>query len=88
MSSSFVLLQIEKRKSSIKRVQADIRTVHQLAEETQRRIREDATTHQSQDLETHKTKKTALEEEVAALKKSLQETTANNRETEQKLRKV
>ena len=82
------MVQIEKRKDRIKHVEGDIRTVHRMAEETQRRIREDTGKQQSLELQNYNTKKSALEEEVAGLKKSLLEVTTSNRESEQKLRKV
>ena len=62
--------------------------MHQLAEETQRRIREEADNQQSHHVTTHNTNQTKLEEQVASLRKTLQETTIANREEEQKLRKV
>ena len=69
-------------------MQTDILTVHQLAEETQRRIREESDNLETHHVNTHKTNRTQLEEQVASLKKTLQETTIANREEEQKLRKV
>lgn len=62
--------------------------MHRLAEETQRRITEDAANHRSQDMQNHTAKKSTVQEEVTALRKSLLETTTPNRESEQKLRKV
>ena len=69
-------------------MEGDIRTIHRMAEETQRKIKEDTDKQQSQDLQNHSTTKTALQEEVAAMKKSLLEVTTANKEAEQKLRKV
>ena len=67
---------------------SEIKTVDKLAKETQRRIEDDTTKHETQNQQNYDNKKIKLREEISILKKSLQETVLANRETEQQLRKV
>ena len=81
-------LQLSTKNAEIKRLKSNIRSVVNLAEDRNRRVKVDAHNQQMQDKQAHESKANKLKEEIATLKKKLQDQTAEHREKEQELRKV
>jgi len=72
----------------IKRLKSTIKGVENLSEDRNRKVKSDAQTQQRHDQQTHESRMNKLKEDVALLKKKLQEKIAEHREKEQALRKV
>ena len=86
--TQIIILQVYKKKSQIKQLHADIKTVATIARDSNRRIKTEAERKNKQTKTTHTTVKTKLEEEISTLKKKLQDIVAENKEREQDMRKV
>lgn len=79
---------MSEKNAHIKRLCADIKTVAEAAQESNRRTNAEAEKQQSEAQRAHATSKAKLEEEISTLKRQLQETEAENKEREQDMRKV
>lgn len=79
---------MSEKKAHIKRLHADIKTVAEAAQESNRRANTEAEKQQSEAQKAHATSKAKLEEEISTLKKQLQDVVAGNKEKEQDMRKV
>lgn len=88
MTPLLTFVQLSKKNAEIKRLKSNIKSVVNLAEDRNRRVKVDAHNQQMQDKQAHDTKANKLREEIATLKKKLQDNTAEHREKEQSLRKV
>ena len=82
------MLQVYQKKSQIKQLHTDIKTVANMARDSNRRIRTEAERKSTQTKTTHTTVKAKLEEEISTLKKKLQDILTENKEREQDMRKV
>lgn len=69
-------------------MKSNIKSVVNLAEDRNRRVKVDAHNQQMQDKQTHDAKVNKLKEEIAVLKKKLQDQKGDHKEKEQGLRKV
>lgn len=79
---------MSEKNAHIKRLCADIKTVAEAAQESNRRTNAEAEKQQSEAQRAHATSKAKLEEEISTLKRQLQEIVAENKEREQDMRKV
>ena len=80
--------QISKKNAQIKKLKSDIKTVLTLSEDVTRRLHGDAAKQQTNHSEEHRERRGQLQEEIATVKKKLQEVELSNRNKEQDLRKV
>ena len=80
--------QVSEKNAHIKRLRADIKTVAEAAQESNRRTNTEAEKQQSEAQKAHAASKAKLEEEISTLKRQLQEIVAENKEREQDMRKV
>ena len=81
-------LQIGKKNSQITSLKSDINAVDKLSQEANRRVQYEAARQQATDLTNYDGQKNKLTEEINELKKNLDTTVTNNRESELQLRKV
>jgi phage host-nuclease inhibitor protein Gam len=79
---------LAKKNTEIKRLKSNIRSVVNLSEDRNRRVKVDSHNQKMQDDQLHEAKANKLKDEIAAVKKKLQDRTADHKEKEQTLRKV
>lgn len=77
-----------KRNAQIKQLKSSIKTVIDLSEDAKHRTQVSVRRQQEEQQKTHDAAAGKLREDIATLRKKLQEEVANNREKEQGLRKV
>ena len=79
---------MSEKNAQIKQLHSSIKTVAELAQDSTRKMRAEVQKQRSQAETAHSNAKGKLEEEIATLKKQLQEAVAENKHKEQEMRKV
>ncbi len=80
--------QVSLKNDEIKRLKANIKTIINLAEDSNQKIQTEVASKQSMEMASFESRKGVLEEGIASLSKRHQELLKDHREKEQELRKV
>lgn len=88
MSYVTLFLQIKKKNSIIRKLQADLRQIEKFSDENNKRVTNEAEKQEQADLKNSEGKKQRLMTELNQLKTQLQNAVMEHRENEQELRRV